>query len=64
MLIVDGIQYLVEKEVSKNYGLSRHWFRKARWAKNGPPYHKLNGKVFYKESEINEWFNNHLTHYE
>lgn len=60
MLTIDGVKYLVEKEVSSKLGLSIHWFRSARWKGNGPRYHKLNGKVYYKEDDVNEWFKENL----
>lgn len=60
MLLLDGVQYLVEKEVSALYGLSVHWFRKARYTGNSPPYHKLNGKVYYIEETVDKWFKEHL----
>jgi hypothetical protein len=56
MLMIEGEKYLVEKELSSKYGLSIHWFRKARYSGNSPIYHKLNGKVYYKEQNVIDWF--------
>lgn len=60
MLKIANEKYLVEKELSLLCGLSVHWFRKARWEGKSPPYYKLNGKIFYKEHEVNDWFVNNL----
>lgn len=55
-MIIDGIKYLTEKEISSNYGLSTHWFRKNRFRNKKLPYYKLNGKVYYNETEVADWF--------
>lgn len=60
MLTLNGEKYLVEKELSSKYGLSIHWFRRARYDGNSPTYHKLNRKVYYKEAEVDNWFKDHL----
>jgi len=60
MITIAGEKYLVEKELSNKYGLSKHWFRKARYEGKSPTYHKLNGKVYYKEDQVDEWFKSHL----
>lgn len=60
MLILDGVHYLVEKELSAKYGLSVHWFRKARYEGKSPKYHKLNGKVYYTEENVTQWFKDNL----
>lgn len=60
MLILDGVKYLVEKELSAKYGLSVHWFRKARYDGKSPKYHKLNGKVYYTEENVDKWFKDNL----
>lgn len=60
MLVLEGVQYLQEKEVSARYGLSVHWFRRARYEGNSPKYYKLNGKVFYTAECVDKWFKDHL----
>jgi predicted DNA-binding transcriptional regulator AlpA len=60
MLTINGNNYLVEKELAVKYGLSVHWFRKARNQGKSPPYYKLNGKVYYCETNVEEWFNQNL----
>lgn len=56
MLIIKGEKYLVEKEASQKYGLSIHWFRRARYEGHSPIYHTLNGKIYYKEDQVDQWF--------
>lgn len=60
MITVSGEKYLVEKEAASKYGLSIHWFRRARYEKDSPPYHKMKGKIYYKESSLEEWFRNNM----
>lgn len=60
MLKIDGKKYLVEKELSSKYGLSIHWFRRARYEGHTPTYHKLNGKVYYDEALVDEWLKDNL----
>jgi hypothetical protein len=60
MLVLDGIEYFVEKEVSARYGLSVHWFRNARYSNNSPKYYKLNGRVLYTIADIDNWMRAHL----
>lgn len=60
MLILEGKEYLSEKEVSKRYGLSTHWFRKARYEGRSPTYHKLNEKVYYTAENVDKWLKENL----
>jgi len=60
MLTIDGEKYLVEKELSSKYGLSVSWFRRARYEGRSPVYHKLKGKVYYRESSVDEWFKKNM----
>lgn len=60
MLLLNGTEYLSEKEVSKRYGLSTHWFRKARYEGNSPVYHKLNEKVYYTTEHVDQWLRDNL----
>ena len=50
------IDYLSEKEVSKKYGFSVHWFKKQRYGKNPPRYYKLDNNVFYTVKDLDSWF--------
>ena len=49
--------YLTEKEASLRYKCSTFWFQRCRWAKDGPPYIKLKGKILYRTDETDAWFN-------
>jgi len=49
-----------EQQAAERYGLSRSWFQRARWAGNGPPYMKLQGRVLYPLEETDCWFKAHL----
>lgn len=60
MLIIDEERYFLEKETATKFGLSLSWFRRARYEDDGPPYCKLNGRVFYNEKTVTEWFKNNL----
>lgn len=60
MITILGEKYLMEKEVASKYGLSTQWFRRARYCNNSPVYHKLHGKVYYKEENVDEWFKENL----
>lgn len=60
MLLLKGTEYLSEKEVSKIYGLSVHWFRKYRYASSGPIYYKLNGKIYYSKEGVDKWLSDNL----
>ncbi len=54
LTIVQDI-FINEKEASNKYGLSIYWFRRNRFTENKIAYHKLNGKVYYKPRELEEW---------
>lgn len=60
MITIANDKYLVEKEVAAIHGLSVHWFRRARLEGRSPPYYKLNGRVLYKEEEVNDWLKKNL----
>lgn len=49
-----------EQEASKRYGMSIHWFRRARWAGGGPKFIKLGAAVLYPVSELDEYFNSRI----
>jgi predicted DNA-binding transcriptional regulator AlpA len=60
MIIISGEKYLREKEIASKYGLSTQWFRRARYSNNSPVYHKLHGKIYYKEENVEQWFKEKL----
>lgn len=47
---------LNEKQAAARYGLSIHWFRRARWKGDGPRYIKLAGRVLYPREELQQYF--------
>lgn len=58
-MIIDGIKYITEKEVSTKFGLSLSWIRKLRYM-DSFPYHKLCSKVFFNEQEVERWLKDNL----
>ncbi len=52
--------YLNEKQASDLSGFSTHWFQRARWAGDGPPYIKVNnGGVRYNREDLIQWLEGH-----
>ena len=49
-------RYLTDVEASQLTGLSRAWFRRARWTGQGPTFIKLGNAVRYRESSLRAWF--------
>ena len=47
---------LNEVEAAERYGLSVHWFRRARWSGNGPPYVKMAGRCLYPIADTDAYF--------
>lgn len=48
-----------EKEAARRYAYSIHWFRRARWMGNGPPFIKVGRRIMYVLKEIDAWFKQH-----
>jgi hypothetical protein len=59
-MIVDGMNYITEKEVASQYGRSIKWVRRIRYSDKDFPYYKLNGRVFFNENEVGQWFKDNL----
>jgi len=59
-MIIDGQSYITEKEVASKYGRSVKWVRKIRYSGQDFPYYKLNGRIFFNDIEVNEWFRDNL----
>ncbi|MCP3680505.1 MAG: helix-turn-helix domain-containing protein [Gammaproteobacteria bacterium] len=49
-------RYFTEKEASEIYGYSLHWWRRMRWAGEGPRYIKMKHRVFYPVEELENYF--------
>lgn len=53
--------YINEQAASQKYGLSTHWFRRARWEGGGPAYCKISGgKVLYPVTELDAFFSSRM----
>ncbi len=59
-MVVDGKSYITEKEVASQYGRSVKWVRKIRYSDKDFPYYKLNGRVFFNATEVDQWFKHNL----
>ena len=51
---------LTESEASAEYGMSVHWYRRSRWAGDGPRFIKLGGGVLYPRTELDAYFDARL----
>jgi hypothetical protein len=51
---------LNETEASAEYGMSVHWYRRSRWAGDGPRFIKLGGGILYPRTELDAFFNARL----
>jgi hypothetical protein len=59
-MILDGQRYFTDKEVARKYEVSVRWVRQIRYKSKDFPYYKLNGRVFYKQDEVEKWFKHNL----
>ena len=57
---INGLRYLTEKELSTKCGKSLRWLKKIRYDDSNFPYYKLNGRVYFIESEVNQWLADNL----
>lgn len=60
MLLIDGVEYITDKQAASKYGLSQSWFKNARYKGTSPTYHRLNGKIYYTVENIDKWFKENL----
>ncbi len=51
---------LTETEAAEEYGMSVHWYRRSRWAGDGPRFIKLGGGILYPRVELDAFFNSRL----
>ena len=51
---------LTETEASAEYGMSVHWYRRSRWAGDGPRFIKLGGAILYPRIELESFFDARL----
>jgi len=60
-MIVNGERYVTEKEIATAYGMSMSWVQKIRkQSEKRFPHHKLNGRVYFNENEVADWFRDNL----
>lgn len=59
-MIIDGQKYITEKEIAKLFECSIRWINSIRYKDSSFPKYKLKGRIFFIESEVNEWFKNNL----
>ncbi len=59
-MIVNGQRYINEKEVASLYGKTVRWVQKVRYEDRHFPYYKLNGRVYFKQTELDLWFADNL----
>lgn len=50
---------LTEKEAARITGLSVYWFQRKRWEGGGPLYVKFDRAVRYRESDLQQWIDQH-----
>ena len=65
MVVINGKNYISEKEAAGLYGYSISWFQRRRYKKEPPPFIRLEGKgkVYYSVDELNKWFKEHMIEY-
>lgn len=51
---------LNETEAAAEYGMSVHWYRRSRWAGDGPRFIKLGGAILYPRIELDAFFDARL----
>lgn len=62
MIEIMGKKYLTDKESSKRYGYSIHWFQAKRSRKEKPSFIQIEGKgrIYYPVEETDQWFKDQL----
>lgn len=51
----EEIKFLSPKEICEKYGLNEGTMANHRHLKTGPTFYKINKKILYKVSDIEEW---------
>lgn len=59
-MIINGKEYLTEKEIAFIFGYSVSLIKKIRYEKKDFPYYKLRNRVYFNLDEVNKWFENNL----
>jgi predicted DNA-binding transcriptional regulator AlpA len=59
-MIINGQQYMNEKEVAAYYETSLPWVRRMRYSNKNFPYYKMVGRVYFSKTELDKWFKENL----
>lgn len=59
-MIIDGQEYITEKEIASMCGVSRRWVKGMRHKDKKFPCYQLNGRIFFKEPEVMQWLKEHM----
>lgn len=59
-MIIEGVKYVTEKEISSRCGLNVSWLRRHRYEDKDLPHYILNRKVYYVEHEVDGWLKQRL----
>ena len=59
-MIVDGKHYITEKEIASLHNMPLKWIQHIRYSNKDFPYYKLNGRVYFNEKEVDNWFKQNL----
>ena len=47
--------WLTQKEVAEMLKMSESWLERQRWLKEGIPFIKMGGKVYYDQKDVLNW---------
>jgi len=48
-------EFAREWTIEDTFDISRKSLQKHRWAKTGPPYHKIHGRIYYEVAAVRRW---------
>lgn len=58
------VKHLTQYDLSKRWGISLRTLERWRWQRNkermGPPYMKIGGRIYYRESDVVAFEQNHM----
>lgn len=50
---------LSPRELATQENITKGWLDKARCRGDGPPFYRIGGRVFYRQSEYRAWLHGH-----
>jgi hypothetical protein len=59
-MVVNGKNYITEKEIANQHGIPLKWIQNIRYSNKDFPYYKLNGRLYFNEEEVDNWFKDNL----